>query len=261
MADPKTDQPNPPAPAAPAAPEPTLAQDPDAALLKMGDLEIEPPAEEPTPSEPAKPGELKTVKIEGKEYQVTQEIAAAIEEREKNFKRRFSEQSDELGQLRRDTQPKPPEPPKTEPQEDSIEDQLFTNPKRALERLRTEIREEIRTEYYQEEGRKNFWTKFHVDNPDLVSAQRLSAVLLQEHWTELKDKTQPDARERLAELVREEIAKYAAPAGERTTPRTTVEGPSTPAPAKPAEAPKPKDTISDILRKRRDNRRARVATA
>lgn len=116
--------------------------------------------------------------------------------------------------------------------------ELFTEPKKVFaqfrDELKAEVREEMVTEYRQEQAMRQFWTDFYTENKDMVGKERLVGPVFQENFARLGEMKVPDARKELANIVREELVAM----GVQSKPqngnpaqrnRTLVEGASGPA--------------------------------
>lgn len=162
--------------------------------------------------------------------------------------------------------PGPPHPPNSEDEFDQVDwdKELFANPKEALRKAvniaSTQTEKKLRTEYQRDNGTKEFWNKFYRKHPDLQDDHDLVEVTLNSNLADLANIRVEDAYDKLAELTRERILRYAGGAA-RTRPKARAEGGGgTPVSQTPSPPAPPKvSSISDFLRTRRQNRRARTA--
>jgi hypothetical protein len=215
-------------------------------------------APEPTQSEPAQPSRQR-VKLAGREFEVDPELAAALEEREREFQRKLSQQGAELGQLRqmvthRNAAPAAPAAPA---QADDLETLIFVEPKKAIERVKSEIRQELEQRYRQDQFWRDFWQGFDRAHPDLAGERELATVVLQRHFPELSDLPITQAIDQLGDRVRREIIRLAAKAQAKREPTAgaVVEGGVGPA-GRPRQQPEEKGpkSLSDLIRERRAKR-------
>jgi hypothetical protein len=207
-----------------------------------------PDVPENPPDQPQTPPRHR-VKIAGRDFEIDPDLAAALEEREREFQRKLSEQGAELGALRRLAQraPAPPQAPAEEP----LSTMIFTDPDRAIQRLRQDIMQELENRYRQDQAWREFWTEFDRAHPALAGERALVQAVLQEHFTEVADLPVRQAIARIGELTTQKLVGLAARA--RGNPeRTLVEGGGTGPAAKPPkpEEPEPK-SLSQLLRERR----------
>jgi hypothetical protein len=217
-------------------------------------------APEPTQSEPAQPPRQR-VKLAGREFEVDPELAAALEEREREFQRKLSQQGAELGRLRQmvgyATAAAPTAPVSPAPTDD-LETLIFVEPKRAIERVKTEIRQELEQLYRQDQFWRDFWHTFDRAHPDLAGERELTTVVLQRHFQELSDLPITQAIEQLGDRVRREIVRLVSKtqaARREPTAGAVVEGgigpTSRPRPQPEEKGPK---TLSELIRERRTKR-------
>lgn len=236
-------------------PKPQDQPNPDAALLQGGP-EGTPPAA-PVAPKPDAPQTV-AVKYGGKEYVAPPELAAAWEARELEFGKKLSEHGQELGDLRRfrESVTKTVTPP---PPQRDLGTMLFENPNQALTQLREEIKTEVRQEYAQDQGQRQFWGAFYRKHEDLDGEDTLVKAVMQQHWGELSVLPVSSAQDKIADLTRSEIlriSKKLKGGSEEELPqgRAIVEGVGTPSPKRtPAEPAEPK-RLSDIIRENRKRR-------
>lgn len=239
---------------------------------------VEPEPQEPQTPEPAGPEATPppaptgtSVRINGREFTVEPELAAALEGREQEFNRKLSDQGREVGDLRawrrqveERLQPKPPA------QEYDYDTRLFEAPREALTRHKQEIIEEIRQEYMVEQTSRRNWETFYKNNPDLADEDRLvramrDELFYQQGWANRRPEEMPAFMDELAKQSRNEILRIArkmreadAPGERLTRGRAPVEGGGggrrTPEPAEPTGP----STLSDMIRGLQSRHRATV---
>lgn len=97
--------------------------------------------------------------------------------------------------------------PTTEPVE-TFEQDFYADPKAYLqkerERLKAEVKAEIEGAQSAKQKETETWSKFYMDNPDLVNARKWVDVALKEDWETLKDMDATKALKLVAEKVRAE---------------------------------------------------------
>lgn len=117
-------------------------------------------------------GQLVSVKMDGQTYEVTQDVADAIDAERVGMDRKLGETSQELGELRkfqRDTLSSHEE--SNAPEGYDYETAIYNDANAAIRHLKEEIRQEIRDEYLQDQTQREsgntFWNNFYNENPDL----------------------------------------------------------------------------------------------
>lgn len=180
---------------------------------------------------------------------------------------RLARQERELEELRKRTPPPTPKDPAPRPQADDFnwDEELFRNPRKTLEKhgqmVAEQVTKQLTSQYQRDRGTQKFWEEFYEKHPDLKQDHDLIEVTLNSNLSKLATMQVPDAIERLAELTRDRILRYAGGAAKSRTPRARAEGAKgtvSPTPPKEPEAPKIL-SISEILRKRKDDRRKKAA--
>lgn len=212
-------------------------------------LDLYQPTEQPT-EQPAP--NVKTVRIGGVEYTVPPDLADALEQREKEFQRKLSEQAAELqDRWLRASQAQLQEPQKEQDPLEGVDSLLFENPKEAVKRLRDSIVSQVSSMYQADQGRRQFWTDFYADYPELRKHQTLVDAVLNRHLQEWSSIPANQAKQLLADAVKREIAEIAktiAPSGARTH----AEEQRQPRPrAVASETPAPPKSITQLLKERR----------
>ena len=246
----------------PITPAPILAGGPG------GEMAPAPPQQTPPADPPSPPSRVK-MKLGGREVELEPEIAEVVQSREREFQQKLSEHSNELGELRRFRQSvQQTVTPPAAPQAPELETLLFENPKAALSRLRQEITEDVTQQYRQDQHRQQFWRDFYRANDDLDSSDELMVqAVMSSHWGELQALPMSEAIKRIGDMTRNEILRISKKlkTGGETLPvnRAIVEGAGVPAPKRTAST-EPDDgihSLSDVLRKRREQRRNPGAVA
>jgi hypothetical protein len=139
--------------------------------------------------------------------------------------------------------------------------ELFADPKgtiaKAISIAKEEATRELRTEYKKDQGTTKFWDTFYRAHPDLRDDHDLVELTLNSNIAALANIPVEDAYNKLAELTRERIIRYAGGAARRTKARAEGGG-STPAAPTPTPPPQPAhpSSLSSIIRARREKRRA-----
>jgi len=168
----------------------------------------------------------------------------------------------------------PREAPRTAPPTDPFDEvdwdaELFTEPKEALRKygdiVREQTKRELRAEYTTNQGNVKFWADFYHANDDLAEDKDLVESTLNSNLDTLANMPVSDAIKKLADLTRTRIMRYARTTGERRRSRAVVEGAN--APAAPAGNTRDDNegdnvlTLGDIIRSRKERRRARSTAA
>lgn len=177
---------------------------------------------------------------------------------------RLDRQEAELAHLRR-LQPAPapaPAPAPTPPTDETDWDQeFFTSPKKALEKYANVVEERVTQKltasYQRDRSTQTFWDQFYDKHPDLKQDHDLVDLTLKSNLAEMGSMPVGAAMDRLADLTRDRILRYAGGSKARN-PKVKVEGASPP--KAPATSAKPQEekilSITDIIRR---NRRKRLA--
>ena len=168
--------------------------------------------------------------------------------------------SEELASIRRQTPP--PREPQAPPKE-PLGQLLFTEPEKALTRLRQEVGQEIEEKltrrYNQDQNTQRFWTDFDTKYPDLQSDRDLVEMTMNSNMGTLANIPVEKAMEKLAELTRDRISRYtkARPQGRRPF----AEGAGPPMPQRQQQQEEAPPSLSDIVRRRRAARQNRATVA
>ena len=180
---------------------------------------------------------------------------------------KLEKQQRELDELRARTPPPTPKPtpaPAPAADEFNYDEELFRNPKKTLERFGNEVAERVTKQltgqYQRDRSTQKFWEEFYEKHPDLKADHDLVEVTLSSNLSKLAAVQVPEAIERLAELTRDRILRYAGDAA-KSRPKARAEGAKgTISPAPPVAPDEPKIlSISQMLKKRREDRRKKAA--
>lgn len=108
---------------------------------------------------------------------------------------------------------------------DDLEDLWFTDPKRAAEQIRQQVKDELRQEYQTQDQAKQFWADFNRENPALAGHNHIVNAVMNQHWDEVKALSGKTGRDKIAELVKAELVSLIP---QKTEPKedTTLETPS-----------------------------------
>lgn len=225
----------------------------------MSDVQLDlpfTPETEPTPEPP----KTKPVTINGTEYSVPVDLADALEQREREFQRKLSEQAAELSRQWAARAPAQ-EAPKHEDPLEGVETLLFENPKEAVKRLRESIVSQVSSMYEADQGRKQFWADFYADYPELRKHQTIVDAVLNQHINEWASLPANQAKQLLANEVKREIveiAKTIAPSGNRTYTEEQRQPKARPV---ASETPAPPKSLTQLLRERRSKMHPAVPVA
>jgi hypothetical protein len=157
--------------------------------------------------------------------------------------------------------PREPEPDEEEPDWDQL---LFANPKEALrqygERVATQVKNELRTEYQQANNTQTFWKEFYDAHSDLADDHDLVESTMNKHLSEIANIPANEAMDRLADLTRQRIRGFLKRGGEtRRSGRAVVEGGSPPQTKQAAPEQGNITTLKDLITARRAKRRGASA--
>lgn len=151
---------------------------------------------------------------------------------------------------------------------DEVEEELFVNPKAALEKLQNGIAELIdkkaeeretkqRVEQQRKEATEKMYKDFYAENQDIADFPELVEFVTQKHWDEVGKMPVKQGLARVAEETRKMIKKSresAAPQRELSSkPATVAGGGSTPAPIATSNSTpqSPLDFISQVNKHRK----------
>lgn len=188
--------------------------------------------------------------------------AASIESLQKDMLAMERRHAEELANLRRASPPPREAAPQQTPNAD-LGALLFTEPEKAIERIRQEVKAEIETDltrkYNQDQNTQKFWSAFDQKYPDLKSDRDLVEMTMNGNLATLANIPVEDAMEKLAELTRNRISRYtkSRPQGRRPF----AEGASPPTPPRQQQEEETPPSLSDIVRRRRAARHNRATVA
>lgn len=166
----------------------------------------------------------------------------------------------EVGERRNAPPPKEEPPPKVE-EEIQWDKLLFENPKEAVAKLRSSIKEEVtnslRDSYTQDQNTRQFWTGFFDKYPELKVDKDLVEVTLHANISSLGNLKVEDAADKLAELTRDRILRYSGKHSENgVRKKPQAEGANPPRPRGKREEPAKPITLSQIIKARRAQKTA-----
>lgn len=161
--------------------------------------------------------ETEEVEIGGVRTVLPKEAAEALRSQMSSYEQQLEEA--------RHTRPSEPPSPTPEPQpEDNWEDLWFSDPAKAVERLKTDIRTELTGEYQRERALEKWWGDFDRENPQLADKRWLTQAVMNEEWDEIKDLSPTAGRRKLAELTKERIMGLAPQTPRQPDDTATLEG-------------------------------------
>jgi hypothetical protein len=183
-----------------------------------------------------------------------------------SIQRRLDSLENENRELRRQVQPRAPQPTEeVEEEEPDWEKELFANPKAAVRKMMDmagkRVAKQLRAEYQQDRGRTEFWSGFYDRHSDLRNDRDLVELILDRNLKDLADMPVEKGYDRLAELTRERILRYVGSAGKLKS-KARAEGASPPSGKKGAPKEPEEETvksITDILKARARRRRGEAA--
>lgn len=146
-----------------------------------------------------------------------------------------------------------PEPP-AEP-EDDFDAAFWENPRAVIDKVKEDIRKEVREEYQKDQEARSFWADFNRENPNLASHTHIVQAVMNNHWSDVKDLSGKAARDKVAELTKEEIMGIGIRPQAQPDETTTLEGASydnvTPIPQSQSDGPK---SLTETLRLRQQQK-------
>jgi hypothetical protein len=212
----------------------------------------------------------KTVKIKmsGKEFEVAPELASAYEAREQEFQRKVSENSGELGTLRKYKQEVEPvlTQLRSSPQGQSTGTNLnvlwYENPEAAAKVVEDRVSQRLTAQYQQAESIKAFWDGFYSENKDLAEDKFVVKAVFSEKYGELAPLSIREAQTKLADATRDELLRISR---KMKSENTTLNRSGELEEASGERAPKPTaaeledrnapKTLSEVIASRRQARR------
>lgn len=179
---------------------------------------------------------------------------------------KLDRQQKELDELRRrqpPPEPKTPTPPRAEEDDFNWDEELFRNPRKTLEKhgkmVAEQVTKHLTSQYQRDRGTQKFWDDFYAKHPDLKQDHDLVEVTLNSNLSKMASMPVEDAMDRLAELTRDRILRYAG--GVKSGRKARAEGGKgsiAPTPTKQVDTPKVL-SITEILKNRRADRRKKAA--
>lgn len=213
-------------------------------------------------TKPAVAAETVEVKVGDKTLKVSKEVAETIKAVQDAAAQSVATIKAEAAAAIKAATPAPKVPAATDAEENY--DDLFTKPKEFITKLRNEIKDELRAEYTQTEGQKDFWRAFYKAHPDLEKHDFYVKSVLDRDLKTLTagGVTVTDAIAKLGTTVKTELLALggksaAGDARPRTEGGTEGRKPQSNAGSEdsPAPADAPKDTLTGILKGRAEARR------
>jgi hypothetical protein len=148
------------------------------------------------------------VKFNGREIHVSPEAAEVWEAREREFQQKFSENSNELGQLRQWRQQVQQTVQPAQSQGPDLNTIWFTDPQKAAQMVEERTTQKLAAAYQRDLTVRNFWDTYHRKYPDYADAGVLSDAMFRQHAQELDRLPSLDAAaDKLGEYVGKEILK------------------------------------------------------
>jgi hypothetical protein len=193
----------------------------------------------------------------------TSPAANPVAQQLQQLQARIDAQDAELQHLRRATPPPVPKatpPPKDPTEEIDWDQELFTSPKKALakygEIIEKRVTDKLEGRYQRDRSTQVFWEQFYDKHPDLKPDHDLVDLTLKSNLAEMGSIPVDKAMDRLADLTRDRILRYAGGHKPRN-PKAKVEGAGAPSNPKPPKAPEQEKVLSitDIIRRNKDRRR------
>lgn len=172
--------------------------------------------------------------------------------------------ANEVAALRRQI---PPSVPKQEgqapPEDDKLDELLFTDPKAAIKKIREQVGGEIEAKltkkYGQAENTRKFWESFEGKYGDLKDDRDLVELTMNANIDKLANIPVEQAMEKLAELTRNRIRRYTG-----TRPKAKkafAEGSGQPLPTSRQEETPEVVSIGDLIKRRRASRHGKASAA
>lgn len=206
----------------------------------------------------------KKVKLSGKEFELDSDIAAALEEREAEFQKKLSEQSEEVGRARTilETYNRPVVTTNEPVDEDEeIAKLMFENPVAAVKKIRQSTMKEAEARYEKDQGQREYWQMFVSQYPELKNALWVAQQVLSNNFNAWRSKTVNETLKLLAQATKEQIlalsGEVSAEPGDPPVRRTKVEdGSQTRRPVPEPEPEKAQATpLTTLISRRREARR------
>lgn len=138
---------------------------------------------------------------------------------------------------------------------------LFTEPEVALNKLRAEIKAEVKAElggmYEAAETKKDFWNTFYSENADLKTEKLVVDAVLQRDYSKLSTMPIAEASAKLSDSVKKELMRLKGGKSDSDTSNKGVEGSSTRLNTPNTGQPTDSNimSLSEIIRNRQQARR------
>ncbi len=215
-------------------------QKPTDADVMVGGPPVPPALKEP--EKPAEPPAATKLKLGSKEYEVAPDVAEAIESYRRELNERDGRRGSEVERLRREMEdlrksvtppvepkkPDAPQPPNPllvleNPEQYQREMLAYVNGVNALrdQALREEYQKAERARQ-EDAGRKENWdrqvSKFYQTHQDLVGEEDLVDLVWKQHFEEIRSLPVTEGFEKVADLARERILRYASRGKDKDAP-------------------------------------------
>jgi hypothetical protein len=222
----------------------------------------------------APPDDSAVIEVGGQKYNVTKEMADAMQAEQKRVKQEMEDykaklQSSQIQQPQQYNQP-PQEVKQETPETVKVGDRIFEDPDGVLADFKKSIINDV-TKMYQDDKNKQaqtkqeenllkeFYSEFYKENKELKDDKPLVETILQANWQKWGHLSVDQVKERLADAARDTIIRHR---GSKGTPKEEVvlEGGSQP--VNQGAQPEPKATpddgpqsLTDVLKSRAKARR------
>jgi hypothetical protein len=226
---------------------PRQVADPDP--IKHGSVMVDESAEE---------AELARLADEDEEQDDRKRPSVSVETLQRDMLAMERRHSEELANLRRQAPP-----PRDVPPPEDLGALLFSEPRKAIQKIREEVGQEIEQKltrkYQQDQNNLRFWKTFDDQFPDLKNDRDLVELTMNANLSELANIPVEDAMERIAELTRDRIQRYtkSRPQGRRPY----AEGSSPPMPPRQQQEEEKPPSLSELVRRRRASKQGRATVA
>lgn len=209
----------------------------------------------------AAPAAIETVDVElgGKTVKVDKDTATALTDFKKSITDAGVATKSQIDQLTAQIKELQPKAAPKAADSAKLSDLIFTDPDKAVQLIKDEIRAELNTTLASTNAQQQFWSEFYRENPDLQDSDWLVKSILNREMPKMGKMLVPEALKHLAETVKGDILKLAGKK-QKKEPGDVLEGGNErrPRPSKEGEA-EGKDSptsITDVLKARKAARRA-----
>lgn len=199
------------------------------------------------------------VEIGGKTVKVDKDTAAAIDAFKKSVTDAGVATKTQIDQLAAQVAALQPKPAAGEKKGTDYGNLIFTDPDKAVQLMKDEIRAELNGQLASTNAQQEFWAEFYRENPDLKDADWLVKSVLAREFKNLEKLQVPEAIKKLSETVKGDILKLSKKETKKD-PKATLEGSNESTREKSkddnAESKDSPSSISDVLKARKAARRA-----